>query len=210
MLVTIVSIVAGLALKVFYKDDWYGFAVFVTGVVAVYLVAVEHISNWPIGLLNVAIWGWICYSGRLFADMSLQIFFFVLGIQGWYFWARGGEHHTSLKISKVPPKGWITMVAALAIGVSIYVPIITHFKADWIWVDSTLTVTSIIAQVLVNMKKIENWILWIVVNAAYIPVYKAKGYFSLAYLSAILLILAVVGFVQWIKIYKSESALTAA
>ena len=209
VLVFALSVVAAMAIMRFYpstttSEAWLGFAVFVTGVVGVYLVAVEHIINWPVGLLNVAIWGWICYTGHLFADMSLQIFFFVLGVQGWYFWAKGSEQHSQLKISRVPPRGWLLIAVALVLGVSIYVPIITHFKADWIWIDSILTVTSIIAQVLVNMKKIENWILWIVVNMAYIPVYKAKGYYSLVYLSAILLVLAIIGLIGWIKTYRDQ------
>ncbi|MEI8282312.1 MAG: nicotinamide riboside transporter PnuC, partial [Armatimonadota bacterium] len=97
------------------------------------------------------------------------------------------------------------ILVAFVLGTSIYVPVITHFKADWIWIDSILTVTSIIAQVLVNMKKIENWILWIAVNTAYIPVYKAKGYYSLVYLSAILLVLAGIGLIKWIKAFHVET-----
>ncbi len=204
------AIAGALIVRHYYNDDLFGFAVFVTGVVGVYLVAVEHIWNWPVGLLNVSIWGWICYSGRLFADMSLQMFFFALGVHGWYFWIKGGDKQTPLRISKVSPRGWLLMGLALVVGVSIYVPITMHFKADWIWVDSILTVIAIIAQVLVNLKKIESWILWMIVNAAYIPVYKAKGYYSLVYLSAILFLLAVGGFIKWNKLNRADSALNLA
>jgi nicotinamide mononucleotide transporter len=209
-LVALFAILAAALVKHVYHDDWLGFGVFVTGVIGVYLVAVEHISNWPVGLINVSIWGWICFSGRLYADMSLQLFFFILGIQGWYLWAKGGTGKTELQISRVTFRGWLLILLLFIAGISIYVPVISRFKADWIWVDSILTVTSIIAQVLINLKKIENWLLWIIVNAAYIPVYKAKGYYSLVYLSAILLILAVVGLLRWLRTFRTEQTLTVA
>ena len=188
------------------------FAGFVTGVVAVYLVAVEHIINWPIGLANVAIYAVSFYNGKLFADSSLQIFYFVLGVQGWYLWARGGENKESLKISRTPGKWWPRVAVAAVVGVAVYVRIILHFKGPvpYYMVDCVLTVGSIVAQLLLNAKKIENWIFWIAVDIAYLPLFYAKGYYSTVILYAIYLVLAIIGLVGWLKTYRQESGITAA
>ncbi len=200
------SIAVGLLLKGAFKGDWFEFAAFVTGVISVYLVAVEHIWNWPIGLVNVSIFGYVFYKGNLLADMSLQLFFFVLGVQGWYHWLKGGQDKTQLKISRIPPLWWAGIAMALVGGTAVYYPIITYFKGASPLVDSALTVGSIIAQILLNTKRIENWILWILVDIAYIPLYLSRQLGSAAVLYGIFLVLAICGLISWTKILKAAAA----
>ena len=198
----LLSIGAGLLIRSIYHGDWFEFAGFVTGVVGVYLVAVEHIINWPVGLLNVAIYGYVFFSSRLFADMSLQFFFFALGVQGWWMWARGGQNRTELKITRIPILWWVGIVVALVLGTAIYYPVIEHFNGAAPFLDSLLTVASIIAQLLLNAKKLENWIIWIVVDIVYIPLYISRNLQSTAFLYSILLLIAISGLVNWMKTYK--------
>ena len=211
-IVTVLSVVIGLLLEVKYHEGWLLFAGFVTGVIAVYLVAVEHIINWPIGLVNVAIYAVSFYNGSLFADSSLQVFYFVLGVQGWYFWAKGGENKKNLKISRTPKTWWPWIASSFIVGIALYVRIILHFKGPvpYYFIDSVLTVGSIIAQLLLNAKKIENWILWIAVDIAYLPLYFAKQYYSTVILYTIYLVIAVLGLTGWTKTYRAETSPIAA
>jgi nicotinamide mononucleotide transporter len=204
--VSLVSIVVGLILRQIYKGDWFEFAAFVTGVVGVYLVAVEHIFNWPVGLVNVTIYGYVFFTSRLYADMSLQVFFFVLGVMGWLMWAKGGENQSELKITSIPLAWWLGVGISLAVGTAIYYPIIKHFNGAAPFLDSLLTVGSIIDQLLLNAKKIENWILWIAVDIVYIPLYISRSLYSTAVLYALLLGLAVAGFIGWNKSLRSLAA----
>ena len=199
----LLSIGTGLLLRGKYHGDWFEFAGFVTGVVGVYLVAVEHIINWPVGLLNVSIYGYVFFSSRLFADMSLQVFFFALGVQGWWMWARGGQNKTELKITRIPMSWWLGVAASLAVGTAIYYPVIKHFNCAAPFLDSLLTVASIIAQLLLNAKKLENWIIWIVVDIVYIPLYISRNLQSTAVLYAILLAIAISGLIGWLKTYHT-------
>ena len=225
--VSFAAIAIGLWLHYQYKGDWWEFAGFVTGVVGVYLVAVEHIINWPVGLANVSIYGWVFFQARLFADMSLQVFFFALGVMGWIQWAKGGKKKdlfdanvadspyprelpqdrtpasTELKISRIPIIGWGYIAIAMVVGTAIYVPIITHFNGAAPFVDSVLTVASIIAQLLLNAKKLENWILWIIVDIVYIPLYISRHLEATAVLYFLLLVLATSGLIGWLKTYRT-------
>lgn len=206
LLVSIITVAIGLLLKWKFGGDWYEFAGFTTGVIGVYLVAVEHISNWPMGLANVSIYAWVFYTSRLFADMSLQFFFFALGVQGWLQWARGGEGKTQLSISRIPAKWWGAILLIQIAGTAIYYPIIKHFNGAAPFIDSTLTVASIIAQLLLNFKKLENWVIWIAVDAVYIPLYISRGLVSTAVLYGLLLALAISGLIAWQRTYKLASA----
>ena len=207
-IVAVLSLVIGLLLKRSYGGDWYEFAGFVTGVVGVYLVAVAHIINWPVGLLNVAIYGYVFFASRLYADMSLQVFFFALGVQGWYMWARGGDNKSELTITKIPPIWWVAIGVALVLGTAIYYPIIKHFNGAAPFLDSMLTVTSILAQLLLNAKKIENWILWIAVDIVYIPLYISRNLYSTAVLYLLLLCLAIGGLFGWLKSLREPQIAT--
>jgi nicotinamide mononucleotide transporter len=206
LLVLGLAVFVGLVLKGAFKGDWFEFAAFVTGVLSVYLVAVEHIWNWPIGLVNVSIFGYVFFKGNLLADMSLQLFFFVLGVQGWYHWLKGGQDKTQLKISRIPPIWWGAILVLLLVGTAIYYPIVTHYKGASPLVDSMLTVGSIIAQILLNMKRIENWIIWILVDIAYIPLYLSRNLGSAAVLYGIFLALAIGGLIRWTKALKAAEA----
>lgn len=202
--VVLFSVVLGLVLKNLFKGDWFEYAAFVTGVVGVYLVAVEHIWNWPVGLINVAIYGYVFFTSKLYADMSLQVFFFVLGVLGWYTWLRGGIGATELKISRIPAIWWLFIAATWVIGTAIYYPVILYFGGKSPFVDTTLTVGSVIAQILLNVKKLENWILWIVLDVVYIFLYISRDLKSTAVLYALLLVLAIGGLISWLKTYQSE------
>lgn len=202
-LITLASVIAGLFLKSKFGGDWYEFAGFVTGIVGVYLVAVEHIINWPVGLLNVSIYAWVFFMSRLYADMTLQIFFFVLGVLGWIQWARGGTQGAQLTISRIKPMQWLYLGGCWAVGTAIYVPIITHFNGAAPFIDSSLTVASIVAQLMTNAKKLENWIVWIVVDATYIPLYISRQLVATAVLYGIFLALAISGLIGWYRTHRA-------
>ncbi|HWD40118.1 MAG TPA: nicotinamide riboside transporter PnuC [Fimbriimonas sp.] len=202
--ITVFSFVAGLFLKFEFDGTWWEFAGFVTGFVNVYLVAVEHIINWPIGIVNLLLYGWVFFTSRLYADMTLQFFFLALGIQGWINWAKGGTGKTALFITKIKPISWGLIVLLQVAGTAVYVPIVTYYKGASPFIDSALTVASIIAQFLLNWKKIENWVLWIIVDAIYVPLYISRHLISTAILYGLFFCLAVSGLVSWIRIYRRE------
>ncbi len=198
------SIIVSLYCHAKLGSDWWEVSGFITGILAVYLTAKEHMSNWPIGIVNVLLYAYVFYASRLFADMTLQFFFFALSIHGWYSWAKGGTQKDTLKISRLQPVALAVCIGALIVGTAIYVPIITHFKGASPFLDSLLTVASIIAQILLNRKVLENWILWIVIDVLYIPLYYSRGLYPTTILYVIFLGLAIGGLVQWLKNHREN------
>lgn len=196
-LVTLASIIVGWVLKQRYGTDWFELVGFVTGVVGVYLVAVEHIWNWPIGIVNVLVYAYVFYVGKLFGDMGLMFFFAVIQVQGWHAWLHGGEQHDALPISKMEPKEWKAIFPYAALGVVTLIPLITWMRGAAPVIDSVLTVISIAAQLMTNRKKLECWLLWILADIFYIPLYISRGFEATGLLYGIFLVLAVMGYVNW-------------
>lgn len=207
-MITIVAILIALLCHHYFNSDWFEVAGFITGIVAVYLTAIEHIISWPIGITNVLIYAWVFHSAGLLADRNLQFFFCALSIHGWISWWKGGEEFTELKISKLSTKQWIIALACLLVGTALYKPVIEHFKgAQPLW-DTILAVASMIAQYMLNRKVIENWLWWMLINLAYIPLYLKQNLIPTAILYGIFLVLAILGWSQWHRNLRETPNLT--
>ena len=196
---------AGLILRAQYAGSWLEFAGFVSGIVGVYLVANESIWNWPVGIVNVSIYAVFFYLGKFPADAGLQIFFLILSILGWWSWLKGGTDQTELSVSTLAPRSWGFILAAWVIGTAICYPVAKGLEGKWPFWDSFLTIGSVLAQVLVNKKKVENWLLWIAVNTCYVPIFFYRGWYMSAVLYFIFWCLAIAGFVNWRRTLLSKA-----
>jgi nicotinamide mononucleotide transporter len=172
-------------------------AAFVSGAVCVWLVVRQNIWNFPLGLVNVAISGWIFYDYRLYADAGLQVVYFALNLAGWYLWLYGGEQRTALKVR-------LTSRAGLALSAG-FVTVSTAFLwwlleklggAAKFW-DALTTSISLAAQWLQSRKQLECWHLWILADILYVPLYISRGLYLIALLYAVFLGLAVMGYLAW-------------
>jgi nicotinamide mononucleotide transporter len=61
----------------------------VTGIVYVFLEIRQTIWLWPVGIVTSAVYIWVFFTGKIYADMSLQVYYLVISILGWYWWVRG-------------------------------------------------------------------------------------------------------------------------
>lgn len=63
----------------------------VTGILYVFLEIRQTIWLWPVGIITSAVYIWVFFTGKLYADMSLQVYYLVISILGWYWWAQGSR-----------------------------------------------------------------------------------------------------------------------
>ena len=170
----------------------------VTGIISVYLSTRENIWSWPTALVNVSLYFVVFYEAKLYADMGLQVVYFVLSLYGWYEWLYGGENRTELHVSRTSR---VLGVRLLAIGVACAAVLGTALArftdAALPYVDSATTSTSLVAQWMMTRKILENWAVWVAVDIVYIGMFVFKGLYLTAVLYAVFLVLAIMGYVQW-------------
>ena len=75
-----------------------------TGLLCVGLTAKEHIWAWPIGLVNVGCFFVMFGEAKLYADMMLQVIFFVLSVYGWIMWLTNREGTKVRPTRKITPR----------------------------------------------------------------------------------------------------------
>ncbi len=64
----------------------------VAGIVYVFLEIRQNIWLWPVGIVTSAVYIYIFFTGKLYADMSLQVYYLIISIAGWYWWVKGAGH----------------------------------------------------------------------------------------------------------------------
>ena len=170
---------------------------FVTGGLAVWLLVGQNIWNWPIGIANNLVYGAIFFHARLYADMSLQLVYLILGIYGWISWSRGHTGDGGLRVTHLPLRLALACAgigAAATSGMGLYLARINDSAP---FVDAVTTVGSLIAQYLMTRKVLENWTLWIVVDIISVGLYTSKHLYLTAVLFTAYIVMCAMGAVAW-------------
>lgn len=176
----------------------------VTGLVCVWLAARQNVWTWPIALISVGCYFIFFYQIRLYADMGLQVFFFGSNLYGWYEWLHGGKNQSTLPVTQLKIQHLGLIVIAGAITSVLLALYFQHFtNASYPWLDSTLAAFSVVAQILLTRKKIENWVIWLAVDVVYVGLYWKKEAYLTAGLYFIFLIIAAQGWWAWRKSMKA-------
>lgn len=175
-----------------------------SGLISVYLATKANFYTWHTGILNEIAFFMLFFQVRLYADMMLQIFFLVVSIYGMYNWKSKQE---ALIIHRLSPNEGIrfifliffaTLISAIIIANLHYIlPYFFEKPATYPLADAFIMVASIVATFLLAQKKLENWILWIIIDIVSIILYYKKGIYFVAGEYGIFLGLAIKGFVEW-------------
>jgi nicotinamide mononucleotide transporter len=168
------------------------------GAVSVYLSVRENVWSWPTAIVNVLLYVVVFFREKLYADMGLQVVYAIISAYGWYHWLHGGADRGELRVSRTPLRERLVLpviVVAGAVGLGTLFARTTDAALPWL--DSSLTATSLAAQWMMTRKYLENWIVWIAVDVAYVPMFIYKRLYPTAALYAVFLVLAAMGWVQW-------------
>lgn len=170
----------------------------VFGLLSVWYAKKANILVYPTGIVSVLIYVYICYYAGLYADMGINFFYFIVSIYGWYKWTRKNELAQMLPISRCSAAGHIWGVIFSAVLFLILQYVLRKFTDSTVpyW-DSFTTAIFIVGMGLMALKKIENWIYWIIGDLVSIPLYFHKELVLTGIQYFVFLILAVMGYLAW-------------
>ena len=190
------------------------------GGIAVWLASKANVWSWPLGLINVTLFFFLFFQVQLYPDMLLQIFFFVTNLMGWWRWKNPKQNEADanheLKISFTPKNQLIVFMLVGIIGTWVFgsfasrlhnfFPTVFSLPSAFPYADSFVTVMSIIATYLMIQKRIECWIVWIIVDVIATYMYFIKGikFVGIEYLA--FCFIAAYGLWNWVNQYKTYSS----
>ncbi len=174
------------------------------GLISVYLATRSSIFTWPTGIVNEIGFFILFFQYQLYADMLLQVYFFVITLYGWYYWYSPKTAKPVTRLSKNQVSLVITLLISGTLITGFFIsrfhiifPTLFSEPASYPYVDAFTTVASILAMVLLSRKILESWILWIIVNVVSIGLYTAKSIMLVALEYGVFLALATYGYIHW-------------
>jgi nicotinamide mononucleotide transporter len=186
----------------------------VTGILYVFLEIRQTIWLWPVGIITSAVYIWVFFTSKLYADMSLQGYYLIISLLGWYWWAgrekgrrgegekgRGDkENGGSLKVTRLDLRTGVILSMVFLLLFALLLLLLGSFTDSPVpgW-DSFITSLSIIATWMLARKIYEHWFLWIVVNTAATLLFSTRGLYPTVILYIVYGTMSFAGLKAWKK-----------
>lgn len=177
-----------------------------TGGGAVWFLAKNRaVIGWTLGIINAVFFVVLMAQYHLYADVTLNLYYFVTSGMGLYIWLRGGSNRSPKKITHLSWTSTLLWSAIAVIGTMLFGSFLSSMTdASYPMVDSFTTVLSFIGQFLLARKIFENWYIWILADVIDIWLYTVKGLYMVSALTGAYMIMCIMGIVIWKRIERKE------
>ncbi len=177
------------------------------GLLSVWFAKKANILVYPTGIISVLIYVYICMNAQLYADMGINAFYFLMSVYGWIMWAKKTDNSKERPITYLSRRDYLFSTVLFVISIFIIVFLLKYFKGDdeiyWStvvpYIDTFTTSIFIVGMLQMALKKVENWIFWIIGDIISVPLYYYKGLYFTSIQFAVFLALAVAGYIEWNK-----------
>lgn len=181
----------------------------ILGLANIILLVRRSLWNYPFGIAMVSLYGLIFFEQKLYSDALLQLFFLALNIYGWLNWSRT-RTDAGVPVRWLGPRAFL-LWAGVGIAASLGWGLVMHWQTDaaapyW---DASVAMLSVLAQLLLARRYIDNWIWWIIVDCLAIPLYWTRGLHLTAGLYVVFLALSAAGLVEWMRARRSLAVVAA-
>lgn len=177
------------------------------GVINIALLIFRSVWNYAFGIASVAVYVFVFFESRLYAESGLQVFFILAQIWGWYLWLKVGEEDGRVPVRWLDWRSrmvWLTVTAALSINLGWVMHRFTN--AAMPYADSAIAGASVAAQILLAYRRIENWVLWIAIDVAAVLLYINRGLHPTAGLYGGMLVMSLFGLKEWVTAARRQPA----
>ena len=201
-----------LGLSIYWRDTWISLLAAITGVWCVILTGKGKRSSFIFGLINVILYAIVAFQAKYYGEVMLNVIYYIpMSFVGWFAWKKHMSDDTGevvkerLNINKS-----IIVYALTAAAIFGYGLILKVLGGSLPYIDSMSTVISVVAQILSIKRLMEQWVLWIVVDAVTVimwSVHFAQGGESIATLAMwiVYLVNAFIMFIHWYKESKKNA-----
>ncbi len=176
------------------------------GLLSVWFAKKENILVFTTGIVSVLIYVHICFGAKLYADMGINAYYFVMSVYGWFIWSRKGVETVHIPISKNSKLENVIALTLLLVSYFVIQYVLKTFTDSDVphW-DALTTSVAFAAMWMMAKKKVENWIAWIITDLISVPLYFYKGYILTSFQYLVFLGLAIAGLIAWQKVLNDQS-----
>jgi len=160
----------------------------------------QHFLTWPVGLLNALFYIAVFLTSKIYADMTLQFYYVAISIYGWWNWLHGKGPDHILEVTRTSRTLWVKLFAFSVLLFVIISYLLVKFTDSQVpfW-DGLTTALSIVATWMLAKKKIEHWLIWILVDSLSVGLFIYKELYPTTLLFVVYTMLAIYGYSEWRK-----------
>jgi len=204
------------------------------GIISVYYAKKENVLVFPTGIISTGLYIYLLYRWQLFGDLIINIYYTIMSIYGWYMWLRViDDNDNRIEITKSTKSDYIKALIIFLFSSSFVIAVYTYynvidtsmnfsttlyyiynhimsgsvaqFRAITPYLDTFTTGAAFAAMWMMANKKLESWVLWILVNVVSVPLYFIKGFGFTGVQYFVFLMLAFLGYASWLKSLKQNN-----
>lgn len=176
---------------------------------AILLAGRNSVHTWWTSIVGCSLFGVLFYQANLYADVLLQVFFVVASVIGWRHWLRGAGGAV-LPVSRADFRSLAWTVPVGLVVVLAYGALLHRWTDAYApFADSAVLVFSVIAQLLLIGRRIENWAFWLLVNSIAVPLYASRGLYLTAVLYGVYWINAWIAWRHWQRLVANQDGAVA-
>lgn len=184
---------------------WEWFAV-ATAIFYVILAAKRLILCWLFALISSALYVYICFISKLYIETFLQVFYFGMGVLGWILWNKSSAENNEIKTWGIRLNLInILLSGILTFGLGYYFKLNTNQASPFL--DAFVTSFALSATLMITKKVHEGWAYFIAVDIVSIYLYASRELYLSSFLSIVYTILAIFGWLAWLKAMKKERSM---
>ncbi len=178
----------------------------ILGLAYIFLSIRQSIFTWPVGLATSALYVYVFFSAKFYADMLLQVYYVGISIYGWYHWLKGNPaKNANLFVSKMPKSYyWPVIIVTVLLSLLFIFGLKKYTDSPVPVADSITTALSIVATWMLARKYLEQWLIWVFVDFFSVGLYVWKGLWPTAILFVIYTVMAILGYISWKKDLNSS------
>jgi nicotinamide mononucleotide transporter len=161
--------------------------------------------TWWTGILGCLLFALVFFAARLYADVTLQTFFIITSILGWWNWLHG-RHGAELPVRRTSSSRLALLTVAGTLVAAGYGWVLHRFTDAYSpFLDSVILAFSVLGQFLLMGRRLENWWCWLLVNTIAVPLYAVRGLGLTALLYTVFWVNAIVSLQRWKRLVKIGS-----
>lgn len=199
-------IAAQIITYVYYPDSVLGMVAGISGIICNVFISKGKISNYFFGLIFAYSYFYVAWGANYLGEMNTTLYVYIPAqFIGYFLWRQNMQQagNSDAVIAKsLSPKGWVAMLAFIAIGTLLFVQALQAAGGSSTGLDGLTTIIVVTAQTLMLLRYREQWLLWIVLNVLSIMLWAENPSMYIMY-SAYLLN-SVYGYYNWTKLQKAN------
>ncbi len=191
-------------------------AAVILGLAYLVLAMRQSILCWYAAFGSTAIFSWLFWDASLLMESGLNVYYLIMAVYGWWVWKGNAaenqadqprvENQKSIQTWSMT-RHLVVILGVILISLASGYGLDKNTSAAMPYLDSFTTWGAVVTTYMVAQKVLENWLYWLVIDSLAIYLYIDRELYLTALLMAVYLVLAVAGWVIWLKEYRQQNTL---